>query len=574
MHTDRSFRLAALAGLALTIEGLVDRLPSIDRRTAAIASAGVFLIPIAFVLLVPHPLEQPLGVDFALYRDATSRWLHGGPFFEPYQLAGPYEIRAGDVLYPPVGLWLFVPFAALDGALPRTLTAFAWWVVPLAITGWAIIALRPRPVVWPLLALCAANPTSLLKIWTGNPVMWSMAAMALAVVGSSRFAGPFVLLKPSLAPFALFGVTRRSWWVGLAVVVVLSLPFGSLWADWLTSVLNSRGGGALYSFLEVPMLLLPLVAWLGRTRGGGGARALPAGRTLGHDQVGVFGMAFQEAGDELALRHEAETAPPDVVEGAAGESPPDTHALRTGQDLGVDEDDRARLVGQLVLGDADHPVAQPRLVARLLGVVLHDERRGDRGRWLGHHGILDGPAMDCARWAFVPHRMTRVNRSRIGYGNVLITDRGMRIDRAHETREGDVTMATGTGTKDDPWVLKTPPGTSEYTMYRDDASDPPTIVCQVGGTRLLYDARAIDELHAMLKAHGDWMPLGGADEQKPATDGSVEAWGRSEDNPRGGWYGLKKGLRGRFGVYMPPLLEALGLVELTHDAKNNQVRAK
>jgi hypothetical protein len=110
-------------------------------------------------------------------------------------------------------------------------------------------------------------------------------------------------------------------------------------------------------------------------------------------------------------------------------------------------------------------------------------------------------------------------------------------------------------------------------MYRDDAADPPQIVCQVGGTKLTYDARAIDDLHAMLKAHGDWMPLGGADEQKPALDGTVEAWGRSPDNPVGGWYGLRKGYRGRFGVYLPPLLEALGLAELTHDPKNNRMRA-
>ncbi|HKG57062.1 MAG TPA: hypothetical protein VKA85_07435 [Candidatus Limnocylindrales bacterium] len=136
------------------------------------------------------------------------------------------------------------------------------------------------------------------------------------------------------------------------------------------------------------------------------------------------------------------------------------------------------------------------------------------------------------------------------------------------------TAARGNGTKDDPWVLRTPPGTSEYTMYRDDASDPPSIVCQVGGTQLRYDARAIDDLQAMLKKHGDWMPLGAADEQKPAADGTVEGWGRSADNPVGGWYGLKKGLRGRFGMYMPPLLEALGLAELTHDPKNNRMRAK
>jgi hypothetical protein len=133
---------------------------------------------------------------------------------------------------------------------------------------------------------------------------------------------------------------------------------------------------------------------------------------------------------------------------------------------------------------------------------------------------------------------------------------------------------SGSGSREDPWVLKTPPGSSEYQMWRDDTADPPAIVCQVGGTRLLYDVRAIDDLQAMLKANGDWVPLGGADEQKPAPDGSVEAWARAADNPLGGWYGLKKGLRGRFGVYMPPLLEALGLAELTHDPKNNRMRAK
>jgi hypothetical protein len=110
-------------------------------------------------------------------------------------------------------------------------------------------------------------------------------------------------------------------------------------------------------------------------------------------------------------------------------------------------------------------------------------------------------------------------------------------------------------------------------MYRDDSADAPVIVCMVSGTKLLYDARAIDDLHAMLKAHGDWMPLGGADEQKPAPEGSVEAWGRSADNPVGGWYGLRKGYRGRFGVYLPPLLEALGLAELTHEPRNNKMRA-
>jgi hypothetical protein len=134
-------------------------------------------------------------------------------------------------------------------------------------------------------------------------------------------------------------------------------------------------------------------------------------------------------------------------------------------------------------------------------------------------------------------------------------------------------VAQGTGTKDDPWQLKTPPGTSEYTMYRDDSVDPALIVCQVGSTKLTYLARAIDDLHVMLKAHGDWMELGAADEQKPVTPGTVEAWARAEDNPVGGWYGQRKGYRGRFGMYMPPLMEALGLAELTHEARGNKMRA-
>ena len=128
--------------------------------------------------------------------------------------------------------------------------------------------------------------------------------------------------------------------------------------------------------------------------------------------------------------------------------------------------------------------------------------------------------------------------------------------------------------KDDPWQLKTPPGTSEYTMHVDAKEGKQVLVCTVGKTVLQYDARCVDDLRAMLKAAGGWVELGGADEQKPAKEGTVEAWGRSPTNPIGGWYGLKKGLRGRFGVYVPPLMEALGLCELEHLPKNNRMRAK
>jgi len=134
-------------------------------------------------------------------------------------------------------------------------------------------------------------------------------------------------------------------------------------------------------------------------------------------------------------------------------------------------------------------------------------------------------------------------------------------------------MPKGTGTKDDPWELTTAPGSSQYTMYVDDEVDPPLLVCQVGSTKLTYLARAVDDLHTWLVEQGDWVPLGAADENKTATDGTVEAFGRADDNPVGGWYGQRKGYRGRFGMYLPPLLEALGRAELTHDARNNSVRA-
>ncbi|HWC30850.1 MAG TPA: hypothetical protein VG845_12295 [Dehalococcoidia bacterium] len=132
---------------------------------------------------------------------------------------------------------------------------------------------------------------------------------------------------------------------------------------------------------------------------------------------------------------------------------------------------------------------------------------------------------------------------------------------------------TGSGTRADPWVLKTPSGGSEFTVFRDEALDPPALVCQVGKTELRYHLRCIEDLHAMLKQHGDWMPLGAADEQKPAAEGTVEAWGRSESNPVGGWYGLRKGYRGRFGMYVPPVLKHLGLAEVEELPRNNRMRA-
>ena len=131
----------------------------------------------------------------------------------------------------------------------------------------------------------------------------------------------------------------------------------------------------------------------------------------------------------------------------------------------------------------------------------------------------------------------------------------------------------GSGTEEDPWILKTPPLSPEFHVWKDNSKDPAALIVQVGKTQLSYQLRCLEDAHAMLKAHGDWMPLGNADEGKPVKEGTLENWARSEDNPVGGYYGLRKGYRGRFANYVAPTLELLGLVELEHNARNNRLRA-
>ena len=221
----------------------------------------LFLAIVALAILV-FPLVDLLGaaakpnfngygaIDLTMYLEATQRWLGGGSYFQPYQLAGPYPIRMGDVLYPPNALLLFVPFTILPAVL--------WWLIPLGTTAAVIWRLKPAPVAWPFMALCVFWPPFVARIVAGNPVMWVMAAVALGFVVRWAFVG--VLLKPSLFPFALLGVRSRSWWIALAVGAVVSLAFGTLWLDWITALTNSEGGGILYSFQDVPILLLPIIA--------------------------------------------------------------------------------------------------------------------------------------------------------------------------------------------------------------------------------------------------------------------------------------------------------------------------
>jgi hypothetical protein len=197
-------------------------------------------------------------MDFSMYLHAARRWLDEGGFYLPHQLAGPYEVAHLDVLYPPFVLILLIPFMVLP--------AFLWWAVPLGALAIAVVHHRPDPLVWPLLAFCVAFPPVGMRILTGNPFLWAAAAVALGTIRWWPAVG--VLLKPSLAPFALLGVTRRSWWIALALLAAVNVPFAPMWPDYLVALRNAQHPfGPLYSVLEVPLLLLPIVAYLNRTSG-------------------------------------------------------------------------------------------------------------------------------------------------------------------------------------------------------------------------------------------------------------------------------------------------------------------
>jgi len=202
------------------------------------------------------------GVDFRILMSATERWLDGGPFYYPYQLAGPYDISAMDrleqspVMYPPTMLLLLVPLTVLPAVL--------WWAIPVAVTGWVVWQHQPRPLVWLVLVLLLVFPTTLNSLWTGNPTIWFTMALALG----TRYGWPFVLLllKPTLAPLALLGIRRRSWWLALAVLALISLPFLPMWFDYLAVLRNTTHTlGILYSFNQLPALFIPIIAWLGRS---------------------------------------------------------------------------------------------------------------------------------------------------------------------------------------------------------------------------------------------------------------------------------------------------------------------
>jgi hypothetical protein len=242
---NRSYRL-----LILTTTGILGVL--------ALASAVQLL-----QIVLAH--QVGFGVDLHQYLDHVARWQATGQLYLPHQLAGPTDVMDGDPLYPPTILWLLLPF--------RVLPEFIWWVVPVVIIVVTLVRLQPAPWTWPLLALIALWPRTPALFYYGNPGMWMVAFICLAL--ARPWAGPLVLLKPSLAPFALLGFGRRSWFIAFAVVVAASIPFGSLWLDYLTALRNSRVP-LTYSLLDLPLTLAPVIAYLGRERNLDGSRHRPS----------------------------------------------------------------------------------------------------------------------------------------------------------------------------------------------------------------------------------------------------------------------------------------------------------
>lgn len=227
-------------------------------RAAAWLVAGVFLALAAadWIAYLAQPDRSLAAVDYRLYMDATARWLAGGPYFEPWQLTGPYGMDRLPILYPPTALPLFAVFTVLPAVL--------WWAVPIGGTAVIVARYRPSALAWAGIAVCLWFPATSVKVLTGNPVLWAV----LAVACGTRWGWPgaLALVKPSLFPFALVGVRTRGWWVAMALTAAAFAVMAPLTLEWVTALLNSRGGGLLYSVQEAPLMAVPVLAWAGRRR--------------------------------------------------------------------------------------------------------------------------------------------------------------------------------------------------------------------------------------------------------------------------------------------------------------------
>jgi hypothetical protein len=229
----------------------------------SLLAAAILVGGMAMLVSLAPDVAPRIGIDFRQYTEATSRWWAGGSFYQPWQLSGPYDLPQGEfrvghlpVLYPPYTILLFAPFALAQALAPL------WWTIPLLVTGAFVVRCRPRPWTWTVLTFCLLSGDTLWLILSGNPALWATAAVALGI--PHRWPAVAVLVKPTVAPFALVGARSRSWWLALAALGAVSLVFAPMWPEYLIALRNIRAADLLYSLNSVPMLLIPLVAWIGK----------------------------------------------------------------------------------------------------------------------------------------------------------------------------------------------------------------------------------------------------------------------------------------------------------------------
>lgn len=230
---------------------------AVDIAALALTALFLGLLVRDLVPLLPNLDPAKIAVDYHLYLDATQRAVNGSFYYLPYQLQGPYEAFPGVILYPPTFILVMLPFLVLPW--------FLYWALPIGAVAYAAWRLRPRVIAWPAIAMCLWWPDTTTTVVAGNPALLAVGALALGTVWG--WPGVLVLLKPSLAPFALFGAWRRSWWVALGALVLVSVPFGAMWLDYVVVLQNARHPlGLLYNLPQVPTMLLPIAIWAGRRR--------------------------------------------------------------------------------------------------------------------------------------------------------------------------------------------------------------------------------------------------------------------------------------------------------------------
>ena len=243
-------------------QAALTRLTRAYLRLATPIAISILLIgAIRLAVMIGEAARLPgaIGIDYTTAMDAAHRWLSGSSPYLARQLSGPYELiganaaDSGEMLYPPAVLPIYAAFTVAPALL--------WWAIPAGLSATGLWRARPARWTWPILALCLVVGQSIPLIIAGNPTIWVIAAALWSP--ALGWPGPLILLKPSLAPLALLGIRHRAWWIAAGILGVACIPFGSLWAEWVHSILDMRTSspaGALYSLQQLPILLIPLLA--------------------------------------------------------------------------------------------------------------------------------------------------------------------------------------------------------------------------------------------------------------------------------------------------------------------------